>query len=485
MSRRIIGLDIKEDAVSAVLLTSSMKGISVDYYQYHSLAEVEDNADIDDPCVAALKKITNEVDLKDTVCVAAFPAAHVSFRNLQVPFREPKRIKQILPLELEPAMPFPIDNAAIEFQVLDLPRTAGQAVVLTATLETDWLAEYKTKLKKAGIDPHIITVGGYHIARCLDRIPDPPEQYLMLDMEGAQSTLYAVHSGQVCLIRSFVLGTPASVETLICGHMHRTLAAAEEVLGVPLQPSLIFINGVEPADMDFYDAVSANMDVPAKPVDLTTDMTVTFIQPPEADWQPQRMNNALALALSDVFGLAGFNFGRRPFAAMQQWVAYKRNIVQTGVLACVVLLLGFGNVLLDYYTTSRQIAKLDKRIEAVYRSAFPNVTRIQDPLMEMRAKVKVLKEQSMLSNDSDKNIRAIDILSDVSKRIPESVDLELTQLVVGPDTVLISGNTATFNMVDDIKSNLEKSELFENVTISSANTERSGSRITFKLKIDL
>jgi hypothetical protein len=58
-------------------------------------------------------------------------------------------------------------------------------------------------------------------------------------------------------------------------------------------------------------------------------------------------------------------------------------------------------------------------------------------------------------------------------------------MTVGADEVTVTGETAAFNVVDTIKSHLEKSELFKKITIASANMDKSGKRVLFKLKIDL
>ena len=44
---------------------------------------------------------------------------------------------------------------------------------------------------------------------------------------------------------------------------------------------------------------------------------------------------------------------------------------------------------------------------------------------------------------------------------------------------------ANFNTVDDIKGRLESADIFKSVTISSADLEKSGKRVRFKLKLDI
>ena len=57
-------------------------------------------------------------------------------------------------------------------------------------------------------------------------------------------------------------------------------------------------------------------------------------------------------------------------------------------------------------------------------------------------------------------------------------------MVVGTDNLVLSGNTDTFNTVDEIKGGLEDAEVFKQVTISSADLEKSGKGVRFKLKLD-
>jgi general secretion pathway protein L len=73
----------------------------------------------------------------------------------------------------------------------------------------------------------------------------------------------------------------------------------------------------------------------------------------------------------------------------------------------------------------------------------------------------------------------------LSQLVPPSVDVIFERLTMGGDAVTVSGETADFNTVDDIKSRIEKSSIFTQVTIASANMDKSGKKVRFKLKIEL
>ena len=77
----------------------------------------------------------------------------------------------------------------------------------------------------------------------------------------------------------------------------------------------------------------------------------------------------------------------------------------------------------------------------------------------------------------------MDLLRDISERIPASLDVHMSRMVIDPETVRISGSTDTFNSVDTIKGGLEPSAYFSAVTISSANLDRAGKKVQFEMKL--
>jgi len=103
----------------------------------------------------------------------------------------------------------------------------------------------------------------------------------------------------------------------------------------------------------------------------------------------------------------------------------------------------------------------------------------------MRVKLKEAQKSSMFSGETGKHTYAIDILKDISEFTLRDIDVNLTNLVVDMESVSIAGDTNRFNSVDDIKRGLEQSNLFNKVTISSANMNKSDNRVRFKLKVQL
>ncbi|MGD9302041.1 MAG: PilN domain-containing protein, partial [Desulfobacterales bacterium] len=125
-----------------------------------------------------------------------------------------------------------------------------------------------------------------------------------------------------------------------------------------------------------------------------------------------------------------------------------------------------------------------QQIRSIFQTTFPK-EKIVEPYQQMQINVKEAKKQAIVQSAAGPYLRSIDILNAISKSIPKTIPVDVARMIISPETVLISGNTDTFNSVEEIKSNLEQIDFFKRVTISSTNKDRSGKEIRFQMKVEL
>ncbi|MEZ4550723.1 MAG: hypothetical protein R2874_09675 [Desulfobacterales bacterium] len=70
------------------------------------------------PLAGALSIVAEAMDLSGAETIASVPPKFISYRNFQVPFKDRKKIRQVLPFELEPVLPFAVDDLIIDFQII-------------------------------------------------------------------------------------------------------------------------------------------------------------------------------------------------------------------------------------------------------------------------------------------------------------------------------------------------------------------------------
>jgi hypothetical protein len=140
-------------------------------------------------------------------------------------------------------------------------------------------------------------------------------------------------------------------------------------------------------------------------------------------------------------------------------------------------------MVIDYYTLKKEYKILNREITSVFKQTLPEVTRIVDPVQQLRVKVKELKQSTSLRPEAGTSKKILDLLKEISQRIPASLNVHVNRMVIDTETVRISGKTDAFNEVDRIKNNLESSIQFSGVTISSANLDRTGKGVRFEIRI--
>ena len=475
MARKVFGLDIREDAISAVLVKTGFKGSEIESQIHVPLQEPGNGI------APALKTIVGELDIDGAVCVASLPAHRVSFRYISVPFRDTKRIRQILPFELESTLPVPIEDLIVDFQAIQPATDKNRTDILAALVEKSHLESYLTVLADFDIQPEIVTCGGYGISRLLIQLPDFPPKGLVVDIEERRGTIFIVDSRHICLVRPVPINPSAKVSSL-CLQITRTLMAYKEMSGFDFQPEAVFVTGRGLGDKTMESEMSKILGLPVRRTDLVRDIDDRIKHPASQTWNPLQLDGAVSLALMELKGGKGINFRKGPFAQKRLWGEYRKRLMTTAMIAGLVLVLTLFNIFYDVYLLKQQVAGLDREITGIFKRTFPDVDKIVDPVHQMRVKIKAVQKSALLPGQTGNPVRTIDLLNEISKLIPKGTDVELTRLVIGPENLLIDGNTDTFNTVDDIKRRLEGGSLFKGITISSANIDRAGKRVRFKLK---
>jgi len=484
MSRKLLGLDIRRDGVSAIVVKSGIKGSWIE--QHLHLPIVANSQSFEDELERTLDILGSQIQVADTVCLVSLPAGHVTYRNLQAPFSEIKKLRQILPFELETDLPFQADEIAFDFNLIENPLKEEKPQLFTAAIEKKRIAAYVEQLQRINLQPDVLTIGGYALGQHISHMsPDSPCQ-LFIEMGKADAIMALSLAGKVCLVRTFPHNSnQPNANQQLAAQVKRTLLAFEHKSGLNCSLDDVRIS-LEPLDDTGLESMlETALGTPVSRIDLMKITSRIRLSTKTDPWQPHLMDGALALVLNELSGFDSFNFRRGRMGMGKVWNEHKRDILKTCCLAGVVALLFIGYGVVSSYTLKKRVDLKKAEVMAVFQSTFPEIKQIVDPVHQMRTKLAEAQKGISLPGEAISSVYTIDILNDISRLIPESLDVELLSIVSGGDNVVVSGNTDTFNAVDDIKTGLEQSDIFKSVSISSANMDKSGKRVRFKLKVAL
>lgn len=496
MAGKILGLDISEESITAVQVKSELKG-----YKITGCARVmiEEERGLDD----ALKGLFNQMDLQSDTYISSIPGEHVSCRNLQMPFKEPKKIRQTIAFELESMLPFPIEDLVVDFTIID---QSDQSEILAASVSRRYISEYLTHLQTHGIDPEILDIKSVPVVLWLLRQAGIPDNGLLLDIGLKKTTMVLYLNRCIVLIRTFAFNGGAIARSIsnatdndltdtlmaeqiescfksFCSIVQNTTRAFAWQVHREVQPEKIFFTGIGALYPETGDLLNRFLHIPAEQIDLSGDKRVRMDENIAQVWNPALMNSTLALALRDDKKGQGFNFRKDEFEIRKKYFRLKKEIRKAAVFLLLILSLLTAYIGVDYYYMKKRYKKLDRQITEIFRQTLPDVKRIVDPVQQMRVKIKEIEKSALSLPGVGGNQKVLDLIRDITLRVPESIDVRVIRMVVDPEVVQIKGETDTFNTVDSIKKGLEPSEYFSEVTISSANLDRSGKRVQFDLKL--
>ncbi|MDJ0667604.1 MAG: hypothetical protein QNJ61_10005, partial [Desulfobacterales bacterium] len=161
MAKHTLALDIKAHGIDWVLLRAGLRKVTIEK-SGQLVCRLED---AEKPgAVAALKGLRDAIASPGLKCIAAIEGRGLFARCLNVPFRDRRKVRQILPLELEATLPVAIDALAMDFQMAG---NGGAPKVLSAAMTKTQIDFYLQLLREAGLDPMLMTFSGLPAAMLL------------------------------------------------------------------------------------------------------------------------------------------------------------------------------------------------------------------------------------------------------------------------------------------------------------------------------
>src|SRR5208283_1362687 len=185
MAQRILALEFVGDRVRAAVAERSWNSFTLT--GVYDKVRADDEADLS----GALSRLVAEAGQPDIV-ISALPPDLVAKRLLDLPFKDSRRLHQVVPFALEEHLPFPVDNATVAFT--RVAREGEHSIVMAAMVRKPDLQHHLDLLQKAGLDPKIVTLAPLALAAMFTRETNgngnKPMAHLVV--EGDESSTSAV-----------------------------------------------------------------------------------------------------------------------------------------------------------------------------------------------------------------------------------------------------------------------------------------------------
>lgn len=472
MGAPFLYLDVDESGVNAMIIEDSRKKQVIHDSCRILYDDLPDAGEDVAPFDAALVYIASCIRLSDcSEAVVVTSSPRISFRTLPLPFKSEKKIGQILPMEISIHLPLADESYVTDFKVPKIPGRRDQYPVLTASIPEPDIQKIFTGLTNLGLRPVIITPGGYASAVCFMQQHPDFRSFAFVDVGRREVSITLVEDQNPVMVRTFnidsfnaaVIG--AELKRTVMGYSHRTgsttglkVFVASFYTGLDHSPVFQALG-----DLTRHDVESM---VVLDPADRLTGLS------------PNREISGLLNFCRDKFGKEGF---------LQQ---YLHHIVVSAVIGMAVFGVFMFSLRQDIQNLEAIIKSTEQETASIFEQTFPGKRNIGEPLLQMQSLVKEAQQKAGNAADSDQmsgktDYSSVQVLFELSEKIPSTIDMEVTRLLLNNDRLTLSGSTDNFNTVDKIKSHLESSRIFKKVNITSAAADNNGSRILFKFLVEL
>lgn len=180
---------------------------------------------------------------------AAIPAAIVTFKELQVPFCDPEKIRMILEYEIESMLPFSINEAVVDFIITKEGKDQQPSQLLVAAVRNQDLQAVLDIYTAANIEPTSITIdlfAAYGLYQQITDYKSIANASALVDVGALSTRIAFLQSGELRLTRSI----PRGISTVIKG--------ISEELAIPLEDvqKKLQLHGISISNDETYNRVA-------------------------------------------------------------------------------------------------------------------------------------------------------------------------------------------------------------------------------------
>jgi len=472
MPNRTLALEIGSTAIRGVLVESSLRSQRI-LGAYTIPRTSTDNLAHDIATFATTHGLAwDEV-------VSALPGDVVTHRLLTLPFRDRKRLDQVVPSELESQLPFEIDGSVIDYQVIG--ETEGQALILAALAPKEAIRSHLATLAAAGIEPRVIDLAPLAPLNLLRHGEPGVTEAVVAIVDHDRTTLALVHEAQLGGLRTLSAGVSGAsdVDTLV-SQVRWSIGALSQ--NGSMHEATLWLGGEAAGTPGLADAMGRALDLPPRHLD---ELAIPSVPPTLRREQPAyAMPLGLALRDRATNGSIGMDFRRGEFTYHRERDALWQMLTGASILLIIGLLLMATAFVLEGRRLGQQRDAVQAEIRALFTAAMPTTTTIVNEKAQLQAELSALeKRRHQYGRLAPSAPRAIDLLRALTQGVPPDVPLDLQELNLDADTMKIRGSTRTYEGVEAVKRGLGARPEFREVQAKDVRASVDGQRVAFGLDI--
>jgi len=487
MSAKTWGLDIGSTGIKAVELARTWQGYRVTNYVFRPVSAAEGEQSRAKK-VQELREIFPKGEKGGRGLIVPIPSQRTIVHRVSLPFEDRKKNQQVVKYEVEPLLPFPIDQVIVDFYTPQRSQNGKRALVFAVRKEE--VSEQLSLMREAGLDPESLVSEAMALFWLAKQLGLKGSANVLLDLGHEKTTMIVLRGEALSLARSIPTAgwalsrspeqTSAAALSRLADEVLRTLIIYESdqqspVENIFLTGGLASLGGLERILCELLKRPVAVLDMERNRPSLLRDV-------------PKDYHNTCAVALGAAFWESAreterINFRQEEFASQKKAQKIKTRMTLFLSYVIILALLGVATLATNLYLKEKRYKDLKAEIRKEFLQAQPGVKKIVSEVQQMKNLVGEEKARVDALGGLASARSPLEILRELSLMIDPAWKVRITELVMDPEVVEVSGEADSFDTVNRLKSKLDGSQLYREVQLKTARASSLENVIEFKFQM--
>jgi Tfp pilus assembly PilM family ATPase len=463
----VVGLEIHENFIGAIQIFNSLKGPEIDRIAFK---EVEDLEKIDEE----LEEFFRKEKLRGEMVITCLPTSRATIRQISLSFDNVKKLKKIIKYQMEPYVPYPIDDLVVDF----LP-PQGNRDILTVAVQKKLVSEHLEQLARANLESEAVNLDDFALYYLYKHSNEgnPEHPVSIINLGVGKMAVQMIDHDRLDFIRVLPDGTD-NVEQLLETFRLYELRKPDLKLGE------ILLTGHGATSTDLAEKLSLQTKVKTtlwRPFDKIKHQLGSIETPLQA-----KMSVPLGLALSTVDpSTKGFDLRKEEFKISTS-MDLKRMLIY--MFSSILLLVGLLTFSLYHsiYLEEKRYTEMNKSIRQIFVNTFPETKSIAkgQEAVQMSQKIEEEISKSIWLEDFTAEETVLDVLMILTEAISKFSDVSINDLGIEGKETRLNGQSSSFETVDKLKENLTSSGYFKEIKLVGAKMDKKEKVVKFNFALE-
>lgn len=189
---------------------------------------------------------------------------------------------------------------------------------------------------------------------------------------------------------------------------------------------------------------------------------------------------AFGLALQESSG-PPLNFRRGEFVFGKANIERRHRFASLALVVVLLLALMGADLYLHHQKKENRYLDLKKEVRTAFTEIFPNVRNVVNEVAQTRTAITERQQTGVFLGVNE--VSPLQILKEITEAIPETIKIDVFNLVIDGRSVRIRAQTDSFESVDRIRSGLLGAKQFKQVEMSDAKVAANKAHVRFRIKM--